>query len=274
MKWIHNYEVDFKFKDSDYFLRYLTIDKFMNTVVNQQLRFSRFDLFPDPIEGATQVNIQDYKANIELPFKHSDYNENIDLMIRMSIAEKAKKSLIRTYEDLKDARKHAYGMCLYHSKDNRLESRMMWDLYSNKFGVAMYISAVALDNIIRKKVEFPKKIKLGIYGSVNYINLGSTKQVYLEESKSKSRFFNKDDSYNHEKEFRYVLCSKEVQEDIYGISVDLPNIPIDFIVHPDMPSYLFTDLKSILNTYMPDSTIIRSKLVPYDAFKRIKHLTY
>tara|TARA_R100001015_G_C4613874_1_gene169621 strand:- start:890 stop:1573 length:684 start_codon:yes stop_codon:yes gene_type:complete len=227
-------------------------------------------MFDDPIEGGTQVNIQDIVTFKDESFNVEDYNPNIVLELIEGYIKNAKSSLEKAKEELEIAQSNGYGLCLYYNENGISESRIMWNLYSNPLGVVMYIPALYLDDLLRKRIDYPDFITQGYYGRANYEDIFST-DFFTKESDSKTRFFTKDKSYDHEKEYRYVLATKETIGDTTGIYARLPeNTIIDFRAHPDMPIHVFNDLKSILDKYSPKSTFNRSKLFGKDVFGNLK----
>lgn len=270
LDWIKNKDNEDEVVDTGYFSRYLSIEKFINLIVNNHLRFSRFDMFDDPIEGGTQVNIQDIVTFKDQSFNVEEYNQNIALEIIEGYIKNAKSSLEKAKEELEIAQSNGYGLCLYYNENGISESRIMWNLYSNPIGVVMYIPALYLDNLLRKRITYPEFIAQGYYGRANYEDIFST-EFFAKESDSKTRFFTKDKSYEHEREYRYVLATEETIENTTGIYARLPdNTIIDFCAHPDMPNHIFNDLKSILKKYSPKSTFNRSKLFGRSVFGNLK----
>lgn len=264
-EFIHNLEEKFEPQDRFYYWKYLSIDKFIDLVINKELFFSRLDNFSDPLEGATQVQIQDVTQWLKNPKDPEGYDPNLGDEIRNSFALQRNLRIEEIKKDLSVIQKSAFALCLYRTDEG--ESQAMWDLYSNNLGVAMKIpEMVFYDFMTQLKLDIDLFPKL-FYGNVLYKDFNSF-EIHTQLSESKTRYFIKNKSFIHENEFRYVIGSKRYDNAFNGLRIDISKVisSIEFVAHPAMPEHTSKNLRKVLEKFSPDSAFSESKLYVKEKF--------
>ena len=228
-------------------MRYINIHKLISLITNKTLLFTRLDLLPDPFEGImTRLIKERYIAKLT-PSK-----EKINPRLSKEFREKAleeKEYIESLYEkDAPKRQKSQYVNCWF--KGDR-ESMAMWNLYSNKEGVAIKINGRYLVDYLKRIIEIQpllmKKYKF-ICGNVEYYKLNP---VDLKEKVNiKYSAFKKDVSYEYEHEYRFLIATPltNIDKNPSNIKLDLTDNffhNVEIICHPEMPDWQHQNIINI-----------------------------
>lgn len=207
--------------------RYMNIEKFLSILENSELFFSRLDVLEDKYEG-------------HLPKK------NKDIIVNLS----NEKSVIDYYLSLK---KHCHVNC-WHMNDE--ESAGMWSSY------APGNSGIAIKSTIgRLKKAFKDAVENIIIGPVSYIDYDNDS---INEDSVFAASFYKRKNYKSEQEVRaftstmsnctlnsnggYNLENETVTSGI-NIKIDLSLLIEKIYVYPNVPTWFYELIKSIMKRY-------------------------
>lgn len=212
--------------ENEYLWKYMTVQKFLSFLLNHQFHYARLDQMEDMYEGINARHLSRFFHQDNQNDGFTDTNHPFyERLVRMKPEEK--KFL--------DSQKCEYVTCWITGKR---ESAGMWNLYSEPGGVALRITYNDFVNILNEKSTFePGESITGIvYGLVVYKNFVDRREVDSRDFKVKKPAFRKDESFEHEKEFRVCISvRKPFTDDRKGISQSLANfatLPIDIVIHP------------------------------------------
>jgi|GEM_PF-6936545 len=260
----HNEHNEYQPSEDRFFWRYMSIDKFLDLIINKRIFLSRFDKFKDPLEGATQVQIQDAAFHLPIPKTPEGINKNIPYEERVRITKERNLKIAEIRNDLEESQKYAAGVCLFKSEN--YESQAMWDLYADQNGVALKISEKNIHDLMLNKSNYSIIPERLIYGKVHYWKYHS-QEPYLTMSELKSRYFRKNQSFDFEKEFRYVASFDEpLNFPGIFISIEEAITSFDFVTHPSMPAHVFKNLEVLHKQYAAGSKFQESKAYTKDKF--------
>lgn len=238
-----------RLNSNDSLWRYLSIHKFISLTTNGTLLFSRLDLFQDPFEGIATRSIKENYMAGRMP-NLEDMDDRIPIEQRQDVLDLKKALEAKFEQESLIKQKTQYINCWF--KGQR-ESMAMWNLYSDKTGIALKINGRQFIDYLKEQIDNEKELypnyKL-ICGQVEYRKLNP---VDLEQEKTNIKYsaLKKDESFQYENEYRLLIKSPEteyfVQNNPDVIEIDLSS---DFfkitevICHPEMPVW---QIKNIIN---------------------------
>lgn len=218
------------------------------------------DLFGDPLEGIT------YKTWIENKISQSIKvtNPSIPKDKRNEIETREINKIKRNVKDLIGRQKTQYVSCWFRGNT---ESFAMWKLYSNSDSVVIKINPQELFNKIESITSLttiPNNFYKLLIGDVKYVNFREI-DPFKKNIGHKVIYpaLRKDESFSHEKEFRFVLQAKKVQEKIKGYEFELGDLNLmnfQIICHPDMEKYKVKNLTNFINMKKLSLNIVESEL--------------
>lgn len=236
----HNYfgnNEEYK-RDFPFLFRFFSLPKFIDLIITRSFHFSRLDKFTDKSEGISQRQLAKY-------FKHK-------------IKFKSKRIELNL-----EKRQKLYYACCWYSAER--ESIAMWDLYSDPSSIGLRLS---YNNFIKlfcpdKLIFKPTKKLINYYyiNKISYKNYLNIKDVEDFKDETKVIGFQKDKSFEHEKEVRVLLkCRNGVYEknDFNSISdyeffkvkpLHFQEIPFRVIFNPKMKASEKSNIKKLLKMY-------------------------
>lgn len=228
-----------KLPKGDFFLwRYLDIHKFLDFLRKKRFLFARMDQFEDVLEGVPVVAMEAYmellkNSKISLAELGLSYSDNSALD---GLDPGIKKIVINQVSH--------YVSCWFMEQR---ESMAMWNLYSNPESVAIRVSFQKLKNLLIPDLsgEYGERY---IGGKVSYQNFISEGEYF----KMKVVALRKDLSFQHEKEFRFVVKFQEVKpkvKSIFSVPLDLTDLDLQVVCHPQMKSWQKENIKELLELY-------------------------
>jgi hypothetical protein len=255
-----------KIKDTDFLWKFVSLDKFLSTIINQKLYFTRLDRFEDCLEGANPnlllLNLLRKNILNTNAFKEIQQIHGIDLFPSKT------DELI---EKLKEIQLFNFANCWFISSKN-VESTAMWNLYSSKNSVALNISYKNFIESIKKynlKSRIVEKLTLG---PIDYIDFQNPEEIANQKNNNWYNPFIKDKSFSHENEFRLVAeiekyeinpikykegISKYYQDEfhkktsqIYGLDIcfeEFINYNFEVVFHPKSEDWFKNDVNCLLS---------------------------
>lgn len=221
--------------------RYFSLQKFISFLFDKSIIFSRMDSLEDMNEAISQNQlIKQFGTSYERK------------KIRQQENERKKPEL-----DINDRQKRYYVSCWVNDKR---ESIAMWNIYSDKDGLAIRVKASALINLVKKERDeiFTEKINGNFnlyYGNVDYKDFLDKKERLNMKSETQIIGFHKDISFSYEKEFRFLLKfnSKTDKDFKYSTQkmtkmklVNFSDIAIELYFHPRMESWKKSNIKKLI----------------------------
>lgn len=244
--------------------RYLSLPKFIDFIVNENIAFSRADTFADKKEGISNELIRlinTYKAEKE---KYSDNNSNfpyvgignpIDGLLLHALSTEEKKHLSQLIIE----QKKYFISCWFVSEN---ESMAMWDLYAKDHGVAIQTTIdVVVNSVTSTKFFVSENFK---HKQVTYNNISKIASAYFENTNEVfDLLFRKDISYEHEKEYRFIIS-----DDLGGAQIPSKSVKLDcsslnkfkIITHPLMPDWQYKNIRQLCEKKVILKNISKSSL--------------
>jgi hypothetical protein len=244
-----------------YLWRYLDLHKFINLLLDHSLLFSRLDKFDDPFEGVATKLLR----------KNAEHKEELGQIIATPLNLKSSKLknklfvkavLDKTFADTVAANQKRQFVNCWFAGDR--ESMAMWNIYSNVDSVAIRVEFAEFKKIIEpafKKFITENGNRLSILGDeIAYLNLNPF-DTKLPKQKLKYSAFKKDTSFQYENEYRFLIVTidkLEKPETHYKIPLDLTQLNLTFIAHPNMEEWKFENIKKLLKQFLPTGKLERS----------------
>lgn len=254
---------DFVFEEDDYLWKYLDLHKFFYFIIHKNLVFTRLDRFEDPLEGLPDkilsiLSILEIEPNSKKELNDSFTDEQKDdFLIKRRYDEKYANEQIDLYQKMQ------FANCWFLS---RKESFAMWNNYSNKDSVAIRYKPNDLLKIVLPSANsyVHADFQEFVYGLVDYDDIWPYNHYKKSRKDIIYTAFKKDNSYEHENEFRFLVATNTECINKYD-SFELPLGDItkdDFWIftNPYMDQWKFNNLKQMLKDYSMDKKLYKSKL--------------
>lgn len=235
------------------------------------MNMARLDQFADNLETITAGNVSRLSL-IKILDEDFFLNSKKPLPEQKQIIQNVRNQLKLAQNEIKRIQKLHYAVC-WHLSDR--ESFAMWDLYSREDGIAFKFERKALQKLIRDRIyfnTFPNHSKILIGGRVKYQDFEKM-AVPLKTDLIKYLAFRKDISYEHEKEYRFVLALEKEEEYLerYDFNLgDLSGLDFDIISNPKMPKNLLVDLNQKIQKINSNFHIQKSELSKYFELMKLK----
>jgi hypothetical protein len=245
-----------------YLWRYLDIHKFLDFKLSNEIVFNRMDQFTDPLEGVPLASLimfaEEMDANSVGDITLSEIILNKE--IENGLSERLKKQIERT----KRFQLTTFASCWFLSNQ---ESMAMWDLYSNPDGLVIRINRSFLIKKIEEAyhnlIENHNSIKAGYAGAVKYLSFKSIKPYEANSEFSSKIGLRKESSYEHEKEFRFVMNTTHIDASVKSIRLKLSDVTpkvISIFTHPRMAEWKKENLKKILKESGMEKKLYNSEI--------------
>lgn len=264
-----------------YLWRYLDLHKFLSFIANRSLFFTRLDKFEDKREGITTKHL--YFKRIKSVIENDPIFDGLRQMITVDVLGSKMNDITKELETIQ---RFNFANCWLLSRDN-FESAAMWNLYSNPNSVAIKIPYQKFKELLLKngfeRDGFGRQV---ICSPVNYKDFQNTNHVFNPGQKEvEDSVFQKDVSFEHEKEFRMILreepteippveyhenVNNEHMEEIHnstydypGISLELQNFaeyPFQVVHHPKSQDWAKTNIEAIIKKFDVPFSVSNSKL--------------
>lgn len=240
-------QVGTKLSDNNYLWGYFDFHKFLSLVIEESIFFSRMDKMEDVNEGISlnQLLLK-YGADVE----------------RMK-AKNNKENSKRTEMPLDIRQKKYFISCwLIHHR----ESVAMWNAYSDENGMALKFKALDLITAIAentKNTNENEKLKTLYHGRIAYKDFFNPDDRMNLKDEVKIIGFQKDISFEHEKEYRFLI--KQDTNNFKGDEIPFVKMKIekfkklkyDLIFHPKMEPWKKENIQSVIKALGPTSITVK-----------------
>jgi hypothetical protein len=214
-------------------LKFVPFKRLKDFIKSGEIWFSRADEFGDKMEC---IKISD--------FQNSSFN----------------------YKQLKERQKKILISC-WHLADT--ESVAMWDTHSKKeeerknFAIRFERNTLTelINNSLTSKNSLSPSYEL-IHGKVQYKNLINYKENRLSKAKIKYAAFRKENAFNYESEYRFVLkdIKKHTSKGLGYIIGNPKDLTFDILINPLLKSELANKFKNEIHELGFDKNIKESQL--------------
>lgn len=255
-------EDNIKVNKDDFLWKYMDVHKFLYLLNENKFYFTRMDLFEDPLEGLSDNIIWDKFSYDRIP-ERNKINPNILENVIEKILNDKEIGLKNLEKKTKQIQKSMFASCWFTS--NR-ESMAMWNIYSNNDSIAIRFKADYLISLIKEAAKGKDEYNMTI-GNCDYRALYPPELDPAKKKKIENRFVahKKDESYSHEREFRFVIYPNVIDESLFGIGLEIPNLKklkFHIVANPHMPDWQFENLKKLLKEkYQLNRKLITSSML-------------
>lgn len=240
------------FSDRDFLWRYMDPQKFLYFILSHSLHFTRLDMLNDSLEGITASELIG-RMDPELISEYGAYKNTLF----DTNASPSKSTLIEQIEQLKFRQKRYFVNCWFLSTR---ESFAMWSLYGGSSSVVLRVKPEKLVALLKNEKAHQlrqDRVQDRVYGMVSYKDYRDKKAISDRSFKQTYAAFRKDLSWEHEREFRAVICSKRDKHELDDgpLEIGLPSSGVDLkimdllaldisvIFHPDMSEWVKRDYR-------------------------------
>ncbi len=229
--------------DSEFLWRYFDIHKFLCFLQNRTFRFTRMDQFEDPLEGVPLSALTTYAEKVDQNLVH---NLSLsELILDQTLFEQLPPMLKKKLNAIHGIHKSTFVSCWFYEQR---ESMAMWNLYSNPDGVALKMPFGKLRKRLKPSSDVAVPISAYYAGKIVYQDF---KSVFPEGDSSKvpKVALRKDNSFSHEREFRFVIRTSSLVDGLVGIDseqIALDSLGLKAVCHPRMISWKKANVKRIL----------------------------
>jgi len=181
--------------------RYITIDKFIDFLINNRIPLVRLSEFEDKLEGVSLFHHLINYTSHKIAENANDWSAALAKAFAFNFHLPKGRSIKNQSEIIQNTN---YASCWYI---NNYESVAMWQLYSKPDSIAIRIPYKILSNeLLSHNFELTSdnivKIKLG---SIDYFRFNDIDELMNIAYKIDSIGFIKDLSFKHENEFRIII---------------------------------------------------------------------
>jgi len=227
-------------EENTYLWRYFDLHKLISFLSSGSLFFSRMDKFEDLNEGISRNQLYDH-------YKEEQRKEGGELPLEIR-------------------QKRLFASCWFYGKR---ESVAMWNLYASGDGVAIRIKAKSLLDEFRNErisVDSPDQIGRAYLGPVFYKDFLDPADIAAFKEETRVIGFQKDKSFEHENEFRFLIRQRYDQPDdafldFISVKIDeFDELPFQLLFHPKMLAWQKANVGELLtrlgsNMEMKDSEL-------------------
>ena len=258
---------------SEYLYRFMSYERLLEFLDSRALYFARMDQFEDKLEGISAYHTSE--LTMFYPMTRPDFNWNPSLgkNVINDTKDKARKSVVNVASIVANTQMAHWVSCWYHADR---ESMAMWSLYTKNKGFAIRFKRKQLQDHLRDtrhNQQFPAHIVAMIAGKIVYQDFQS---IFRDERGNKLKYlsFRKDKSFEHEKEFRFVLASSISHEsNPLGLRFIIPepsgNLDFSIIANPILSFEEFSNVKTEIEQRYTKVKLLHSELEPWYQLKSI-----
>ncbi|ARV13704.1 hypothetical protein [Polaribacter sp. SA4-12] len=223
-------------EEESYLWRYLDLHKFISFINEKSICFTRLDKFEDAKEGATPNHLL---KNFLFDNHQKELEKTITTSIDISVNGRDRNRIDKEIEQIQ---RFNFASCWFIGSE-KSESVAMWNIYSKPNDVAIKIKYSDFKENLSKYGFLGSNIEMNIVCKpIEYIDFQSPNS--LISSNMEDSVFMKDNSFNHEKEFRLVIkeeyreidklifddnICKKSQEKTYNERENYPNIILELL---------------------------------------------
>jgi len=236
-----------KLTENNYLWGYFDFHKFLSFVFEESIFFSRMDKMEDVNEGIS-LNQLLLKYGADLERMNAKTNKENSKRTEMPIEIRQKKYFISCW--------------LVHHR----ESVAMWNAYSDENGIALKFKASDLITSVSentKQTNNNEKMKSLYHGLIVYRDFFNPDDRINLKDEVKIIGFQKDISFEHEKEYRFLI-----KQDIHNFKEDdipfvkmkiekFKELKFDLIFHPKMEPWKKENIKSVIKALGSESITIK-----------------
>ncbi len=236
-----------KLTENNYLWGYFDFHKFLSLVIEESIFFSRMDKMEDVNEG------------ISLNQLLLKYGADVERMKAKSNKENSK----RTEMPLETRQKKYFISCwLIHHR----ESVAMWNAYSNENGIALKFKASDLITTISENTintNQNEKMKTLYHGRIAYKDFFNPDDRMNLKDEVPIIGFQKDLSFEHEKEYRFLIKQDThsfKEDDIPFVKMKIQNfkkLKFDLIFHPKMEPWKKENIKNVIKALVSKNISIK-----------------
>jgi hypothetical protein len=256
-------------EEEAYLWRYLDLHKFISFINEKSICFTRLDKFEDAKEGATPNHLL---KSFLFDNHQKEFETTTTTSIDISVNGRDRNQINKEIEQIQ---RFNFASCWFIGSE-KSESVAMWNIYSKPNDVAIKIKYSDFKENLSKYGFLGSNIEMNIVCKpIEYIDFQSSNS--LINSNIEDSVFMKDNSFNHEKEFRIVIkeehreidklvfeefICKKSQEKTYNERENYPNIILELdnfnnynfevVYHPKSQEWAKTNVKKILEVLKVD----------------------
>ena len=228
--------------------KYVDLHRFIYLLAEKKLFFTRLDKFDDPYEGIkTEYLRRDAKfAKIE----KGGHPREMGAKNKSQLRNFKKLHEYVKAQETRDSQKCQFVNCWFACDR---ESMAMWNIYSNRDSVAIRIDFELAKNVLT--ASFNKfhsgNHRMSIIGDeITYLRLNPFDEKLPLQNLEYSAL-KKDYAYQYEKEYRFLIILAENEDDISFLEtpVELNELKITVISHPNMEDWKFKNLEKLIALY-------------------------
>jgi hypothetical protein len=264
--------------ENSFLYRYLTIDKLLDLLLSERISLVRLNLFNDKLEGSSLKHLF-LNHFSELAKKNMQSQGGTFGIVSLTVNPTERNKQSRQREVFQDKN---YASCWYI---NNYESVAMWQLYSKSDSVAIKIPYEVLNKeLLNGNFEINSKYEKLKFGAISYHRFRNIENVEQTKIKTDTQGFIKDSSFEHEREFRIMVESKDPEKkylESRGILLDedvvelnnsnemkvkhlklnnFKELPFEIIFHPECQKWHKKNIEKIIKEFNIKFNIIDSEL--------------
>ncbi len=255
--------------------RYMSLDKLMSLLTTKSIYMPTMDRFDDKLEGISTFDITELQVHYETCFIDREEDIAPAMLKDWKEQKEISASHLKSISKKMVWNQKAHYVSCWFSSDR--ESDGMWRNYAKEDGFAIKVNrkqfqdkvmqSMALNTLSRKQNIIAGRVKYQDFPRV-IENEQENTVLYLA--------FRKDESFQHENEYRIVLVDKSQEDKPNFFSYQLENfeeLDITIIAHPAMTDDVFLKAKADFEALGEHIKVQKSELEPfYQLVDRVKQL--
>ena len=229
-----------------YLFRYMDESKVISFLESQSIYMAAMTRFEDKLEGISTYDITEVINAYEACFMDEEKDIKKDMLESWKELRQNRLGKLKEISKQLSVVQNCHFVSCWFNSDK--ESHGMWSYYAKENGFAVKIDRKELQNTFKNSLDINlSNEKQGVVvGRIKYQDFPN---VILNESENQVLYkaFRKDDSFAHEKEYRFVLIdtSLEKKEDHFLFKLtDFDDLKITIKAHPKMCDKQFKNFKN------------------------------
>jgi hypothetical protein len=227
--------------------KYFDIHSFIYLLMEEKLFFTRLDNLDDPYEGVATKYLREGAEYSKVSLEMNSNGRK--KKTTKEVIDKRKLESFLKAGSISKSQKSQFVNCWFAFER---ESMAMWNLYSNEDSVALKANFKSLKKALIpcfKSFIAANHNSISVVGDeITYLGLNPFDEK-LPKQKLKYSAFKKDLCFQYEKEYRFLLVTKDkpVRPKLfYAVPVELEQLDFTVIAHPNMEDWKFDNLKTLL----------------------------